>query len=128
MYARRMNPLRRTCAEWRRFWVYRYLAPTVPGQLESMSQSLPTQLKVLQAISEVPEAAWNALVDEEAAPFLEWRWLEALEGSGSVAETSGWEPRHLTLWRGHRLVAAAPAYRKSDSSDERKRGLHGGPN
>ena len=97
--------------------MYRYLA-TVPGQLESMSQSLPTQLKVLQAISEVPEAAWNALVGEEAAPFLEWRWLEALEGSGSVAEASGWEPRHLTLWRGHRLVAAAPAYRKSDSSGE----------
>ena len=44
-----------------------------------MSQSLPTQLKVHRAISEIPEAAWNALVDEEAAPFLEWRWLEALE-------------------------------------------------
>ncbi len=83
-----------------------------------MSQSLPTQLKVHRAISEIPEAAWNALVDEEAAPFLEWRWLEALEWSGSVAEASGWEPRHLALWRGHRLVAAAPAYVKSDSSGE----------
>jgi len=83
-----------------------------------MSQSLPTQLKVHRAISEIPEAAWNALVDEEAAPFLEWRWLEALEWSGSVSEASGWEPRHLALWRGHRLVAAAPAYVKSDSSGE----------
>ncbi|MGZ6078214.1 MAG: GNAT family N-acetyltransferase [Myxococcaceae bacterium] len=83
-----------------------------------MSQSLPTQLKVHRAISEIPEAAWNALVDEESAPFLEWRWLEALEWSGSVSEASGWEPRHLALWRGHRLVAAAPAYVKSDSSGE----------
>ncbi|HET9038213.1 MAG TPA: GNAT family N-acetyltransferase, partial [Myxococcaceae bacterium] len=83
-----------------------------------MSQSLPTQLKVLHAISDVPETAWNALIDDDAVPFLEWRWLEALETSGSVAEASGWEPRHLTLWRGHRLVAAAPAYRKSDSSGE----------
>ncbi|HZX40688.1 MAG TPA: peptidogalycan biosysnthesis protein, partial [Myxococcaceae bacterium] len=83
-----------------------------------MSQSLPTQLKVHRGISEVPEAAWDALVDEDAAPFLEWRWLEALEASGSVGPSSGWEPRHLTLWRGHRLVAAAPAYRKSDSNGE----------
>ena len=52
--------------------------PTVPG-LEPMSQSLPTQLKVHRAISEIPEAAWNALVDEEAVPFLEWGFLEALE-------------------------------------------------
>ena len=83
-----------------------------------MSQSLPTQLKVLRAISEVPETSWNALVDDEAAPFLEWAWLDALETSGSVAPASGWEPRHLTLWRGHRLVAAAPAYAKSDSNGE----------
>ncbi|HET6982107.1 MAG TPA: GNAT family N-acetyltransferase [Myxococcaceae bacterium] len=83
-----------------------------------MSQSLPTQLKVLRSISDVPEAAWNALVDDEAAPFLEWAWLEALEDSGSVGPSSGWEPRHLTIWRGHRLVAAAPAYRKTDSSGE----------
>jgi uncharacterized protein len=83
-----------------------------------MSQSLPTQLKVHRAISDIPEAAWNALVDPEAAPFLEWAWLEALETSGSVAPSSGWEPRHLALWRGHRLVAAAPAYLKTDSSGE----------
>jgi predicted N-acyltransferase len=88
------------------------------GQLETMSQSLPTQLKVLSAISDVPEASWNALVDDEAAPFLEWAWLDTLEASGSVAPSSGWEPRHLTLWRGHRLVAAAPAYAKTDSSGE----------
>ena len=83
-----------------------------------MSQSLPTQLRVHRAISDIPEAAWNALVDPEAAPFLEWAWLDALEASGSVAPDSGWEPRHLALWRGHRLVAAAPAYLKSDSSGE----------
>jgi len=98
--------------------VYRYLRPTVTGQPEPMSQSLPTQLKVHRGISEVPEVAWNALVDGDAAPFLEWRWLEALETSGSVAPSSGWEPRHLTLWRGNRLVAAAPAYLKTDSSGE----------
>ena len=88
------------------------------GQLEPMSQSLPTQFRVHRSISEVPEAAWDALVDEEAAPFLEWAWLEALESSGSVSPASGWEPRHLALWRGHRPIAAAPAYVKTDSSGE----------
>jgi predicted N-acyltransferase len=83
-----------------------------------MSESLPTQLKVHRSIGEVPEVGWNALLDDEAAPFLEWGWLEALESSGSVAPRNGWEPRHLTLWRGHRLVAAAPAYAKSDSNGE----------
>jgi predicted N-acyltransferase len=83
-----------------------------------MSQSLPTQLRVHRSIAEVPESAWNALVDAEAAPFLEWGWLEALESSGSVSPRTGWEPRHLTLWRGNRLVAAAPAYAKFDSNGE----------
>jgi predicted N-acyltransferase len=83
-----------------------------------MSQSLPTQLRVHRSIAEVPESAWNALVDAEAAPFLEWSWLEALESSGSVSPRTGWEPRHLTLWRGNRLVAAAPAYAKFDSNGE----------
>ena len=83
-----------------------------------MSQSLPTQLRVHRSIAEVPESAWNALVDAEAAPVLEWGWLEALESSGSVSSRTGWEPRHLTLWRGNRLVAAAPAYAKSDSNGE----------
>jgi uncharacterized protein len=83
-----------------------------------MSQSLPTQLRVHRSITEVPESAWSALVDAEAAPFLEWAWLEALESSGSVSPRTGWEPRHLTLWRGNRLVAAAPAYAKSDSNGE----------
>ena len=35
------------------------------------------------------------------------RWRRA-----GARRRPGWQPRHLTLWRGHRLVAAAPAYRK----------------
>lgn len=83
-----------------------------------MSQSLPLQLKVHRGIAEIPEAAWNALLDEDSTPFLEWAWLEALESSGSACEESGWHPRHLALWQGNRLVAAAPAYLKDDSFGE----------
>lgn len=85
-----------------------------------MSETLPLKLRLHEAISDVPEAAWNALAvgDEDAVPFLEWAWLEALERSGSVSPATGWHPRHLTLWRGNHLVAAAPAYLKDDSHGE----------
>jgi uncharacterized protein len=83
-----------------------------------MSGTLPTQVKLLESIRDVSREAWDALVDEQAAPFLEWDWLEALESSGSVRPASGWRPRHLTLWRGNHLVAAAPAYLKEDSHGE----------
>lgn len=83
-----------------------------------MSDVLPLQLRIHKAIHEVPQQAWDALVDRATVPFLEWAWLEALEGSGSISPARGWHPRHLSLWRGTRLVAAAPAYLKDDSHGE----------
>src|SRR5690606_32167413 len=76
------------------------------------------QLRIYEGISEIPKASWDALLDVRSGPFLEWAWLEALEESGSVSPDSGWHPRHLTLWRGSKLVAAAPAYLKHNSHGE----------
>lgn len=83
-----------------------------------MSDPLPPTLRVHRALSEVPRGAWDALLDDAARPFLEWAFLVALEESGSVGGHTGWHPHHLTLWRGSRLVAAAPAYLKEDSHGE----------
>jgi uncharacterized protein len=83
-----------------------------------MSAPLPLTLRVHRAIQDVPQAAWDALLDESAQPFLEWAFLAALEDTGCVAPAAGWHPRHLTLWRGPHLVAAAPAYLKDDSHGE----------
>jgi hypothetical protein len=83
-----------------------------------MSDPFPLKLRVHRRISEVQREAWDALLDAESLPFLEWTWLWALEESGSAEPASGWHPRHLTLWRGNRLVAAAPAYLKDDSHGE----------
>ncbi|RKH00148.1 N-acetyltransferase [Corallococcus sp. CA053C] len=83
-----------------------------------MSAPLPTTLRLLTSITDVPQLAWDALVDAGSTPFLEWAFLAALEESGSVVPERGWHPRHLTLWRGSRLVAAAPAYLKDDSQGE----------
>jgi predicted N-acyltransferase len=75
-------------------------------------------LRVLERIDAVPEAAWDALLDERATPFQRWTWLEALERNDCATPAQGWHPRHLTLWRGERLVAAAPAYARDDSYGE----------
>ena len=66
----------------------------------------------------MPQPAWDALADGSATPFLRWHWLEALEKSGCATGATGWQPCHLTLWRGDELVAAAPAYIKEDSDGD----------
>jgi len=81
----------------------------------------PTQLRVLDAVSDVPAESWDALLAHEpavATPFLRHAFLDALEQSGSASRRTGWRPRHLTLWRNGRLVAAAPAYAKGDSNGD----------
>ncbi len=69
-------------------------------------------------IKDIDEAAWNALSADLATPFFEWEWLRLLEESGSAVEVNGWLPHHLTVWRGDRLVAAAPLYIKGHSAGE----------
>jgi predicted N-acyltransferase len=78
----------------------------------------PLQIRILGAISEVPRARWDALLDAFASPFAEWAWLDALETSGCASKRSGWTPQHVTVWRGDELVAAAPAYLREDSDGD----------
>jgi len=76
------------------------------------------RLRVVDAIGAIPETSWDALLDEACTPFQKHRWLAAMEREGCAVEATGWHPRHLTLWRGDALVAAAPAYRRDDSQGE----------
>ncbi|MFH2220334.1 MAG: GNAT family N-acetyltransferase [Pseudomonadota bacterium] len=69
-------------------------------------------------LSRVDRNAWNALAVPMRTPFLEWEWLRLLESSGSVTAETGWQPNHLTVWSGRRLVAAAPLYIKDHSEGE----------
>lgn len=79
---------------------------------------LATRLEVLHSITEVTPTRWNALLGPGDAPVSRWEWLWAMEASGSATVERGWEARHLTLWRGPTLVAAAPAWRKHHSMGE----------
>ena len=71
----------------------------------------------LAAIAEVDAAQWDGLHDGRN-PFLAHAFLSGLESTGCIREDWGWTPRHLTLWREGRLVAAAPGYVKHNSHGE----------
>ncbi|TQF17196.1 N-acetyltransferase [Myxococcus llanfairpwllgwyngyllgogerychwyrndrobwllllantysiliogogogochensis] len=83
-----------------------------------MPTDTPLRLRILDAVTDVPAADWDALAGPDAPPFARHAWLAAMEESGSATEETGWAPHHLTIWRGPKLVAAAPAYRKFHSMGE----------
>ncbi len=71
-----------------------------------------------RSIQDIPEQQWARLMGPDVSPFYRWDWLAALEDSGSVAPDRGWQPLHLTLWRGECLCAVAPLYLKGHSYGE----------
>ncbi|MGB5703358.1 MAG: GNAT family N-acetyltransferase [Polyangiales bacterium] len=71
----------------------------------------------MSSLKSVDACAWNELVGEDD-PFVEHAFLSLLEESGSVGCGSGWEPSHVTAWRGDQLVAALPLYLKTHSYGE----------
>ena len=73
------------------------------------------ELRVHSRIDAIAQGDWDALLDDNATPFVSWAWLEALEHAGCVGDDRGWRPCHLTLYRGGHLVAAAPTYVCSSS-------------
>src|SRR5437588_11506655 len=72
----------------------------------------------VSGISKIPREEWNALVDDEVSPFLDWDWLHAMEASKSALPATGWAPHHLVVREGGKIVAACPLYLKSHSMGE----------
>ena len=68
-------------------------------------------------IDDVEADAWNALIRSDN-PFVEHRFLSLLESSHSVGAGTGWEPRHVVVRDGARVVGAAPTYLRHDSYGE----------
>ncbi|MBD3785528.1 MAG: N-acetyltransferase [Sphingomonadales bacterium] len=88
-----------------------------------MSESV--EITLLSGISEIPEADWDACACPEVSdggrpfdPFTRWRFLNALETSGSVGPGTGWQARPLVARRGAEVIAVAPLYVKSHSQGE----------
>ncbi|WP_425491585.1 GNAT family N-acetyltransferase [Cognatiluteimonas sedimenti] len=73
--------------------------------------------RVHGALSDIPAAQWDALHDGRN-PFIAHAFLAGMERYGVLREAYGWTPRHLALWEGRALVAAAPGYLKDNSHGE----------
>ncbi len=79
---------------------------------ESADLSRPAdEIRILQGLDRVFADRWNRLL-ADGQPFLRHEFLHAMERHGCGGEAFGWLPRHLTLWRDGRLVAAMPLYEK----------------
>ncbi len=75
------------------------------------------QLEFVSAIDAVDAHQWQALLASDY-PFLQHRFLRALEDHGCVAAATGWQPHHLLVREGDQLIAAAPMYLKQHSWGE----------
>lgn len=77
-----------------------------------------------RAMADIPADQYQRLLrqatpaEQAPLPFYSWAWLHALEASGSIVPSQGWQPCHLALWRGDSLVAMAPLYLKGHSYGE----------
>jgi predicted N-acyltransferase len=68
-------------------------------------------------LRDIPAAHWDALRGD-GSPFLAHAFLSGLEEHGCANLRNGWQPHHLGLYEGERLIAAAPLYLKHDSHGE----------
>ncbi len=75
------------------------------------------RIRVLDSLGDIAVAHWDALHDGRN-PFVSHAFLAGLEAHGCLRAQWGWTPRHLTLWDGDALIAAAPAYLKDNSHGE----------
>ncbi len=75
-------------------------------------------LKLVGRIADLDAGAWDVCAGDDN-PFVSHAFLKALEDSGSVAERTGWLPRHLVLEdESGALAGAAPMYVKGHSYGE----------
>ena len=81
--------------------------------------------RILHDISAINAGAWNRCANPASAdynPFLDHRFLCALEESGSVAAKTGWQPFHIVLSEADGdvddAIGTMPMYLKSHSRGE----------
>ena len=81
--------------------------------------------RILHGIDAIGAAAWNRCANPAHMaynPFLDHRFLKALEDSGSVSRETGWQPFHVVLsGEGEEVddaVGVVPMYLKSHSRGE----------
>ncbi|MEM6577966.1 MAG: GNAT family N-acetyltransferase [Pseudomonadota bacterium] len=82
-------------------------------------------VNVSERLDEIGQAAWDACACPETIsggrpidPFTTYRFLKALEDSGSVGAGTGWRPQYLSAEVDGQVIACAPCYAKGHSQGE----------
>lgn len=83
-----------------------------------MSDDTKITVTVVESLSAIGQADWDICAGNSGDPFTTYRFLHALETSGSVGRGTGWEPHHLMARQGGQVVAVMPLYAKSHSQGE----------
>ena len=83
------------------------------------------EITVVPELAQIGQEDWGACACPEAAdggrprdPFTTYRFLSALERSGSVGPGTGWQPQYLVARIAGQVIAVAPMYAKSHSQGE----------
>ena len=89
-----------------------------------MSQK-EVEVRVLPSLAAIDPEDWDACACPEVAdggrpfdPFTTYRFLKALEDSGSVGTGTGWHPQYLQARLDGQTIAVAPMYAKGHSQGE----------
>ncbi|MEX3017057.1 GNAT family N-acetyltransferase [Gymnodinialimonas hymeniacidonis] len=87
-----------------------------------MDGDTPITIDLLSSLSQIDAEEWDACACPEEGrpsdPFTTYRFLDALEQSGSVGPGSGWQPRYLVARHEDKAIACAPMYAKGHSQGE----------
>ena len=83
-----------------------------------MSVDTKITVTVVESLSSIDQADWDICAGNSGDPFTTYRFLHALETSGSVGRGTGWEPHHLMAHQGDDVIAVMPLYAKSHSQGE----------
>ena len=83
------------------------------------------KLKIMTSLGNVHQEDWDSCACPEVSdggrpndPFTTYRFLKALEDSGSVGTGTGWDPCYIMAYQGDELIGCAPMYRKMHSQGE----------
>ena len=82
----------------------------------SLNTSSDISVELLTSIDAISPSVWDALSD--TTPLISHAFLSALERSGSVGATKGWNPRHLIVKQNSHIIGVMPLYLKSHSYGE----------
>lgn len=77
--------------------------------------------RVHYSLDDIAIDDWNACTNHSRVvynPFIDYRYLQALEKSESACAETGWAPFHITLEENEKTVAVMPLYLKSHSRGE----------